>query len=205
MQPSHLLKLSLNQKYKTAAHTVKTTFVAQDQTCKRGVLMKKSICDDMYKAINKESAVFAKYGPEVNLGVYSALHLREHSYEGKSRDDTLLAAAGRLEWLLMDCRDELNGMFTEDEILLLLDCFKGEVFSPFELESLAAPLCVHLGIDPESACENEADALLEKLVRLTAAQRLTLADALEQTWHRGVRHHKQSLRDFFSYLGIELR
>lgn len=114
-----------------------------------------------------------------------------------------LMATGRLGWLLQRIRPSLSALFTEAEFALLLNCFRGDLFFPAQLHCIASDLCDDLGIELDRDRTSDIAALVDKVKALTDAQRLTLADVLEQAWHRGVqcnRAPKEVLRE----LGIEL-
>jgi hypothetical protein len=46
--------------------------------------------------------------------------------------------------------------------------------------------------------------LVDTLLDLSAIQRLTLADALAQTWHRGMKQENMSPKEFLATLGIDV-
>lgn len=133
----------------------------------------------------------------------SSAYLQDHVEQSTAPTPVEAAslAMARLQWILQSTRRELNGLFDEAEIQLLIDCFHGELFFPDLLNNLASNLCDHLGIDLDSVEESEVASLVRKLLGLTPSQRATLADALEQTWHRGLKTD-QSAKEFFGTLGI---
>jgi hypothetical protein len=100
-------------------------------------------------------------------------------------------------------RRELAGQFSEVDIGLLLSCYQAEVFFPDQLRSLASDLLEDLGLDVEDYHEEPVAPLIDKLRALTPVQRVALADALEQTWSRGLPAGK-AVAAFFGELGIEL-
>ena len=51
------------------------------------------------------------------------------SYE-QSVKATALLAAGRLDWLLQSTRPHLSGVFSERDVVALLDCYQGGIFFP---------------------------------------------------------------------------
>ena len=132
-------------------------------------------------------------------------YLDQHVNEALALDSdkAALMAAGRLGWLLQRIRPSLSALFTEAELELLLNCFRGGLFFPAQLHCIASDLCDDLGVELSRYKASDIAALVDKVKALTDAQRLTLADALEQAWHRGVqcnRAPKEVLRE----LGIEL-
>lgn len=151
---------------------------------------------------------------------YIASYLNEHSAEPEeviedaneasgnaASDDSnfkvaALMAAGRLNWLLQKTRPSLSGLLSERDIVTLLDCFQSSMFFPDQFGSIASDLCDHLGVDPyEPSC---IAPLVAKLLGLHPIQRVTLADALEQTWHRGMKQENMSPKEFLATLGIDL-
>ena len=113
-------------------------------------------------------------------------------------------AAGRLDWVLKKTRPSLSGLFSEADVFALLDCNQSDIFSPSNLDRIASDLCDHLGIEIDSYETSEVSTLVETLLDLSPIQRLTLADALEQTWHHGMKQEGKSPRESFWTLGIEL-
>jgi hypothetical protein len=98
---------------------------------------------------------------------------QQHAFQ-ESANRTYLAEA-RLHFVLAKSRQELSGHFTEGELFDLLSCFQGELFDPEGIEDMPGAL---LDDQPGHA------ELAEKIAQLTTAQRLGLADLLEQIWYR---------------------
>lgn len=113
-------------------------------------------------------------------------------------------ASARLEYVLGYARHELAGCFNEADIGLLLNCYQSEVFFPDQFRSFASDLLDDLGLDVETYHQDPIAPLIDKLRALTPAQRVALADALEQTWYRAIPANK-TVAEFFAELGIELR
>ena len=126
------------------------------------------------------------------------------SVDGRSSEVSALMAAGRLEWLLRETRPSLSGRLSEQEVGTLLDCYQGQIYSPEEFGCITSDLCDHLGIELQDYRTSSIAKLVETLLDLTAVQRLTLADALEQTWHRGMKKENMSPKEFLATLGIDL-
>ena len=153
---------------------------------------------------------------------YIAMYLNEHAIQFAKVDDdedvktnpeadeesspnaTALMAAGRLEWLLQATRPSLSGRFSERDIVALLDCYQGQIFSPDNFDCIASDLCNHFGIELDLYWPSRISMLVDTLLNLSAIQRLTLADALEQTWHRGMKQENMSPKEFLATLGIDL-
>ena len=150
------------------------------------------------------NVLFARQALACSVGWNSA-YLNDHLEQspGLTATEAASLAVARLQWILKSTRSELSGLFNEVEIGTLLGCFQGELFFPDLFNCLASSVCEHLGIDFDDAGESEAAKLAAKLHGLTPSQRATLADALEQAWHRGLKSG-QSPKVFFATLGIAL-
>lgn len=116
---------------------------------------------------------------------------------------TALLAAARLQWLLKNTRKGISGVFTEGEFITLLNCYCGELFFTDQLSGIASDLCDDHGVDIDSYQRTAIAPLVDKIRPLGAVERLALADALEQTWHRAV-NEQRSPCDILSELGIGL-
>ena len=147
------------------------------------------------------------------LSEHTAVHMKVND-EGSPRGDgkTLhdlssqvpaLLATGRLEWLLRETRSSLSGLLSENDVATLLDCYQGDIFFPDQFNSIASDLCDHLGIELDDYETSDIASLVDKLRRLNSVQRVTLADALEQAWHRGLKENLTP-KELLATLGIEL-
>ena len=124
------------------------------------------------------------------------------NYELKPHEAQHLACA-RLQWILEKTRPSLSGLLTEKEVFTLVDCFQAGLSDTTLNMSLATCLCFHHGVELEEYESTWLAELIDKLRELDTVQRLTLTDALEQTWHRGIVQGMQP-REFLLTLGIEL-
>lgn len=122
---------------------------------------------------------------------------------GLDQKTSAILATARHHWLLRKTRGSLNGKFSEGDIATCLDCFQGEIFDPWALESIASSLCDDLGIELDDYQNTPYAALIDSLQALSALECVLLADALEQTWYRGLPSGK-GVQEFFQELGIEL-
>lgn len=123
---------------------------------------------------------------------YAARYLNSHTFAGLTPEKAAILAAGRLGWLLEPALKSLSGIFTAGEASNLIDCYSGTLFFPDQLLDMPSDVFEHLGDDPAGEEEEEEDEEnlpneVAKLRKLTALQRLALADALEQAWHRGLK------------------
>ncbi len=136
---------------------------------------------------------------------YADKYLLEHVWRkaGFDKRRTGVMASARLEWILAEGRAEIGGKFSEEQIRDLLDCFQGEIFSPEQFDRIASSLCDDRGIELDEYEVNPLAPFIDELRALSSVQRIALADALEQTWHRGFPSGK-TIAEFLSELGIAL-
>jgi hypothetical protein len=151
----------------------------------------------MSSYLNEHSAVHGKANDEGRPGEDGK------TFHNSSSEVPALLATGRLEWLLRETRPSLSGLLSESDVATLLDCYQSDIFFPDQFNSMASDLCDHLGIELDVYETSNIAPLVDKLRRLNPVQRVTLADALEQAWHRGL---KESLtpKEVLATLGIEL-
>ncbi len=137
---------------------------------------------------------------------YTARYMLEHADNGSglSWHNAASLAAARYEWVLLETRKSLNNLFSEGDISALNDCYPGAVFYPHQMNRIASDLCDHLGIDVDAYETSDMAPLIDTLRGLDAAQCMTLADALEQAWYRGMKQENLSPKAFFATLGIDL-
>ncbi len=127
-------------------------------------------------------------------------HGQDSLYPTSTRE---VLAFARCDWLLRQYRPGLSGKFTLADITALLDCFQANLFFPDQFDDIASDLCDDLGIELRNYEQTWAAPLIRKLLGLSAGERVALADALEQTWHRAMPDGKEP-DEFFAELGIEL-
>lgn len=147
------------------------------------------------------------------LSEHTAVHVKvndegsprgdDKTFHDRSLEGPALLATGRLEWLLRETRPSLSGLLSESDVATLLDCYQGDIFFPDQFNSIASDLCDHLGIDLDDYETSDIAPLVDKLRRLSSVQRVTLADALEQAWHRGMKEG-MTPKELLAALGIEL-
>lgn len=168
----------------------------------------------MKSEANRYVETIVNLGDELSLPVHQALihsapyastYLREHTAadSGLTPETASLLATARLQWLLRAARRELSGVFSERELHTLLNCYLAPVFDPRAFRDLASPVCHSVGIEVDEYESFPIRELVDKLLRLTASQRVALADALEQAWHRR-RERAWSPQEVLAQLGIEL-
>lgn len=156
--------------------------------------------------------MFYKPYTEEYLSKHLAVHSKASDEGGNERDGKTcserssevpaLLATGRLAWLLDETRPSLSGLLSESDVATLLDCYLGNIFIPDQLYNIECELCDHLGIELVDYETSDIASLIDKIRPMDFMQRVTLADALEQTWHRGM---KEGLtpKEFLATLGIE--
>lgn len=146
----------------------------------------------------------------MGLDVFSmddmAAYLRDRTggSMGLSQAQAAYLGAARLNWLLATTRASLSGLFTFEDISTLLTCFQSEAFFPHQIETMAETLCDEQGIEVGEVDDSHVAPLVAKLLALVPAQRLALADVLEQTWHVGLKQQKVAPAAFLESLGIVL-
>ncbi|QKL60732.1 hypothetical protein HI808_03175 [Ralstonia solanacearum] len=133
---------------------------------------------------------------------YMSQHVLEKN--GLNAESAGMLAASRLQWLMGRTRPQLSGRFDEKEIVALLNCFQAEIFFPDMFNSIAATVCEDSGIEVDEVAGSALAPLVEKLCGLSALERVTLADALEQAWYRAGADGKTHL-EILAELGIEVR
>lgn len=138
---------------------------------------------------------------------YIAQYLEEHTDHGMglSSNQAAMMGAGRLHWLLRQSRPTLSGLFSESDVVILMECYQGSIFFPGQIEEVRDDLCDHLGMEPCELAGSGIDVLIETLGGLSPVQLMTLADALEQTWYRGLDSKAKSPKGFLGSIGIVLK
>lgn len=133
--------------------------------------------------------------------IASYMSTRTASFAGGDENDVALMAAGRLDWLLGETRSTLSNKFTEREIMALLNCYQGEPFFPGQFKDMAGDICDDAGVEVDEWETSGLAPLIRKLIALTPAQAVTLADALEQAWYSG---SGEGPTNYLKNIGIEL-
>lgn len=133
-------------------------------------------------------------------------YLGEREWDDEEVDTraTIALAIARLQWVLVQGRSQLCGLFDGHDVQVLMTCSQDEVFSPEEIRRLQASLCDEYGIDLDRHENSRLGSLVEKILGLDRIGMVALADALEHAW-RGVGGEKAVGAEAFEALGIELR
>jgi len=105
-----------------------------------------------------------------------------------------------LQDLLKQCRLELSGVFSRDDLLILLNGVFQSRYAPNELHRLATAICDDLGVEIDVAEQSSLWPLLERLFSLTKGQSLALCDALQRALTA-----EEGPAQCWKALGIELK
>ena len=81
--------------------------------------------------------------------------------------------------LLSQYRQELSGLFSRDDLLVLLNGLFQSRYEPNELHRLATDICDDMGVEIAEAEQSSLWPLLERLFSLTKGQSVALIDALQ--------------------------
>lgn len=121
---------------------------------------------------------------------------------------TLLAlalAAGRLHALNAMGLDALDGKFTEQELLVMLDCNCGKFTETHSAAQYVKEVAAHHGWVGMRDVPERFKPLMRKLDKLTPMESFALADALERMWH--VERNKNMdarIADWATAIGLKL-
>jgi len=129
---------------------------------------------------------------------------RQMLEDGLTALHLMTLASARLQCVLAYCHAQISGLFTEREIHSLLDCNQERLFMPGRFSSIASDFCNHHGVELEDYASSGLQEIIGKLRALDSMQCLALGDALEQTWHRGMKNGLTP-KEFLETLDIELR
>lgn len=162
-----------------------------------------------YHSANMFSPIPVQQGYRFTRG-YIEAYLDERKNVGASPgqnpvtvESIALIAAGRLEWILSQANHQLSGIFTEAEMTLMMESFKGEVFAPFQFEEMPEDFLEEDKVKTFVNFDNlpwASQEIIDKLKALTPLQHLTLCELIERAHHRG----ELSIREFFKSKNIEL-
>ena len=105
-----------------------------------------------------------------------------------------------LQELLKQCRMELSGVFSRDDLFILRNGMFQSRYAPDELHRLATDICDDLGVEIDQAEQSSLWPLLERLFSLTKGQSVALCDALQLALVA-----KEGPVECWKALGIELK
>ncbi|CAG9179224.1 hypothetical protein [Cupriavidus pinatubonensis] len=119
-------------------------------------------------------------------GHHTMAYLSQHvlAKNGMNFEAAGVLATARLQWLLEQTRLQLSGRFDKDEVTAMFNCFQGEIFFPDMFNGMATAICEDRGLELDEVADSSLAPLVAKLRNLSALERVTLADALEQAWYR---------------------
>lgn len=116
-------------------------------------------------------------------------------YATQFPSDSTTVSNENLMKLLAQCRQELSGVFSRDELLILLNGVLHTHYEPNELHILAADIFHDFGADMAEAEDSGLWDFLTRLQALTLGQSVALVDALEHALmaHEGPIEYVQAL------------
>ncbi|MDC8771742.1 hypothetical protein [Roseateles albus] len=114
-----------------------------------------------------------------------------------------ILAVARYEWIIQNSVKSLSKLFTEADVIALLDCHQGDIFIPDQFNSIASDLCDHLGIEIDDYESSDVAQLINKLRGLSPVQRAVLAEVLEHLWNTDMRAGL-NIEDALAARGIQL-
>lgn len=127
----------------------------------------------------------------------------DHATASLSPEHAMEIGCARYQFILEAARERLSWLFSVGELLILIDCYRGYIFTPVRFSTMASDLCDHLNFDFSDYRRCEYKALIEKVNELELTLKVALADALEQLWRRG-RNSQHEIVQFLWTLGIRL-
>lgn len=107
-----------------------------------------------------------------------------------------------LQELLADCRQALSGVFSHEDLFVLLNSTFKRHYDPIDFERLASDICHDLGIELDDYRNTRIGPLVGHLLSLSREQAVALSDALWQTQQTYARCIAPS--ECWKALGIEL-
>ncbi len=108
-----------------------------------------------------------------------------------------------LQELLAQCRQDLSGIFSHEDLIVLLNSAFKRHYDPIEFERLASGICHDLGIELDDYRNTRIGPLVDKLLSLSREQAVALSDALWQTQQTYARCTAPA--ECWKDLGIELK
>ena len=127
---------------------------------------------------------------------------RDYEKVGMTPAAATTLAAARLEWLLRQGVQALQGVISEREFVVLCNAFQGELAVPEDYASLASPVADDNGLDPDTYQESSMGPLLDKLMGLSVLQSIALRDLVERFWYE--QKNFESVEDFMKANGLTL-
>lgn len=105
-----------------------------------------------------------------------------------------------LQNLLKQYRQELSGVFSRDDLFILLNCVFQSRYAPNDLHRLATDICHDQAVEIDEAKQSSLWPLLERLFSLTKGQSFALIDALQSALVA-----EEGPTECWKALGIDLR
>ncbi|WP_157979299.1 hypothetical protein [Rhodoferax ferrireducens] len=127
----------------------------------------------------------------------------DHVTTSLTPEHAMEIGCARYQFALEAARERLSWLFSVGELLVLIDCYRGYIFTPVRFSTMASDLCDHLDIDFSDYKLSMHKALIEKVHELELLLKIALADALEQLWRTGKKSQYEIVQ-FLRTLGIRL-
>lgn len=121
-----------------------------------------------------------------------------------TQDLELTVPCARYQHMLEKGRVRLCLLFSVQDIVAMVDCYRGYVFTVDRFSMMASDLCDNLNVDFNDYSSSEHHRLIDRLDALDIFPKIALADALEQLWSHGATG-KAEIAEYFGKLGILLR
>lgn len=116
----------------------------------------------------------------------------------------VVMAMSRLDYLLAEGRESLEGKFSEQEMNYLLDAYNGTIFSTYEITHLASGIADFQGIESYEQCAPDFASFMRKLCQLSLVEKHALADVIERFWHAPPAKLGDGFGGFAEKLGLRL-
>jgi hypothetical protein len=172
---------------------VGTIFCANANACNndaQGLDMNNSF---LVQAIQTSRSLHSKY-----LAEHKMISTRE------TRDLELTLPCARYQVILEAGRERLCLLFSVQDIVAMVDCYRGYIFTVDRFSMMASDLCDNYNVDFNDYNASEHRKLIYMLDELDIFLKIALADALEQLWSHDATGEKEIL-ECFGNLGILLR
>lgn len=108
-----------------------------------------------------------------------------------------------LQELLYQCRQDLSGVFSLQDLIVMLNSAFKRHYDPIDFERLSSDICHDLGIELDDYRNTRIGPLVDKLLSLSREQAVALSDALWQTQQTYARCTAPA--ECWKDLGIELK
>jgi hypothetical protein len=111
-------------------------------------------------------------------------------------------AMARLEWAMEQGRKALDGLITEEEFVTLCNVFNCDLATPYDTENMASHVAHEFGIECDTYRETSFAGLLDKLMALSAIQKLALRDLVQRFWYPSNTEEAFRINEFMARNGV---